>query len=99
MVTERAYRPWSGWFTLFVVLLLIVAVPFLLARGAMLADDNEPGAVWFIIAGILGILTAFITLFGFLAIAPNDARVLLLFGEYKGSVRESGCGPRACRAT
>ena len=25
-----------------------------------------------------------------MAIAPNDSRVLLLFGEYKGSVRDSG---------
>nr|WP_206202663.1 SPFH domain-containing protein [Thioalkalivibrio sp. XN279] len=29
-------------------------------------------------------------IFGFMAIAPNDSRVLLLFGEYKGSVRASG---------
>jgi regulator of protease activity HflC (stomatin/prohibitin superfamily) len=29
-------------------------------------------------------------MFGFMAIAPNDSRVLLLFGEYKGTVKESG---------
>ena len=27
---------------------------------------------------------------GFVAIAPNDARALLLFGDYKGSITESG---------
>jgi regulator of protease activity HflC (stomatin/prohibitin superfamily) len=31
-----------------------------------------------------------ICLFGFMAIAPNQARVLLLFGTYKGSALESG---------
>jgi regulator of protease activity HflC (stomatin/prohibitin superfamily) len=36
------------------------------------------------------IVGGLINLFGFLAIAPNDARVLLLFGEYKGSIKESG---------
>ena len=43
-----------------------------------------------VIGGILMLLTAFISLFGFMAVAPNDSRVLLLFGEYRGSVIESG---------
>ena len=42
------------------------------------------------LSSIAGFLAAVFGVFGFLAIAPNDARVLLLFGEYKGSVRESG---------
>ena len=32
----------------------------------------------------------FIALFGCMAVQPNDARVLLLFGEYRGSVSQSG---------
>ena len=90
MVTERAYRPLSGWFPLLVLLLMIAAIPVLFARGAMLIDDNVPYGPLFIVAAILAIPTVIITLFGFMAIAPNDARVLLLFGDYKGSVRTSG---------
>src|SRR5690606_36815803 len=41
-------------------------------------------------AGLLLIRIGFITLFGFMAVAPNEARVLLLFGEYKGSLKTSG---------
>jgi regulator of protease activity HflC (stomatin/prohibitin superfamily) len=36
------------------------------------------------------LLGGIIGLFGLMAIAPNQARVLLLFGEYKGTVKESG---------
>lgn len=32
----------------------------------------------------------FLCLFGFLAVQPNDARVLLLFGDYRGTVNRSG---------
>jgi regulator of protease activity HflC (stomatin/prohibitin superfamily) len=32
----------------------------------------------------------FIGLFGLMAVAPNQARVLLLFGEYKGSIKAAG---------
>ena len=33
---------------------------------------------------------SFICAFGFMAVAPNDSRVLLLFGDYKGTVTQSG---------
>jgi regulator of protease activity HflC (stomatin/prohibitin superfamily) len=75
---------------LFVFLLILAAIPVLFVRGAILADDRSPGAAFFIVPAIVAIPTLLISLFGFLAIAPNDARVLLLFGEYKGSVRTSG---------
>ncbi len=35
-------------------------------------------------------LACFISLFGCMAVQPNDARVLLLFGEYRGTVSKSG---------
>jgi regulator of protease activity HflC (stomatin/prohibitin superfamily) len=43
-----------------------------------------------IILGVLAIPVGFVGLFGLMAIAPNDSRVLLLFGEYKGTVTETG---------
>jgi len=47
--------------------------------------------VWglFVLA-LLMLITSFIMLFGFFALQPNEARVLVLFGEYRGTVRESG---------
>ena len=41
-------------------------------------------------AGLLGMILAVILMPGFFTLQPNEARVLLLFGRYKGTVRESG---------
>jgi hypothetical protein len=43
-----------------------------------------------LIAGVLAGISGFLMSFGFQVVAPNDARVLLLFGEHRGSVTESG---------
>ena len=40
--------------------------------------------------GILGAIIAFFLLAGLMAIQPNSARVLTLFGDYVGTIKESG---------
>jgi regulator of protease activity HflC (stomatin/prohibitin superfamily) len=90
MVTERAFRPFRGWIPLVVFVALLLAVPFLFVRGAKLADDSQDGAAFFLISAVACFLAALICVFGFRAIAPNDAQVFLLFGNYRGSVRTSG---------
>jgi regulator of protease activity HflC (stomatin/prohibitin superfamily) len=42
------------------------------------------------ILAVLMFLAGFLMLFGFQAVAPNDARALLLFGNYVGSIKQSG---------
>lgn len=42
------------------------------------------------IAGALGFLVFTISFFGFFTLQPNEARVLILFGRYRGTVRTSG---------
>jgi regulator of protease activity HflC (stomatin/prohibitin superfamily) len=80
----------SGWFPLVVSLGLHLAGPASIVTGGILAAQS-PLLAWLLIpGGIVGLLAGFLMLFGFLAVAPNDARVLLLFGEYRGSVTESG---------
>ena len=91
MVTERAFRPLGGWIPLFVILVALVAAPFLFAQGVQRADAGAGAAAApFFVAALVAVVTAAIGLFGLMAIAPNDARVLLLFGDYRGSVRTSG---------
>ncbi|MEM6818844.1 MAG: SPFH domain-containing protein [Pseudomonadota bacterium] len=76
-VHEKKYKAVSGWLPLILMLGGIAFGVFTLTRGLPLV-------------GIPLILVATIMVGGFMAIAPNDARVLLLFGAYKGSVTESG---------
>ncbi len=87
MVNEKVFRPMSGWFPLIVVLLLPVG-----ALGCFITAAHSYGITQglAVICGVALVITAFISLFGFQAVAPNDSRVLLLFGNYKGTIKESG---------
>ncbi|HEX7080466.1 MAG TPA: SPFH domain-containing protein [Gammaproteobacteria bacterium] len=84
MTKEILFTPRSGWTPLAVCLATLVLGVVLIPVSAI-AQIGPLGLL-----AVLMIVGALISLFGFMAIAPNDARVLLLFGEYKGSVKESG---------
>ncbi len=87
---EKVIRPISGWFGLLLSPgSLFVAPPVLLvlANELNLPILSVPLAV---VGAVLCPLFGFIGLFGFVAIGPNQARVFTLFGEYRGSARESG---------
>lgn len=42
------------------------------------------------IAGTVIAVASFLSLFGLIVVNPNEAKVLLLFGEYRGSVKKDG---------
>jgi regulator of protease activity HflC (stomatin/prohibitin superfamily) len=84
MVREIPFEPRSGWLPLFTCLALTIGGPIVIIAGAAQTDALR------VVAGVLSLLMGIVALFGFMAIPPNHARVLLLFGEYKGSVKESG---------
>lgn len=90
MIEEKPIQPMSGWFPL----TLCVALPFAAAFIILLivSAGLPEGVTAFLIIGLLIIaIPGFVlTLVGFKAVAPNDSRALLLFGEYKGTIKESG---------
>jgi regulator of protease activity HflC (stomatin/prohibitin superfamily) len=91
MTIEKSYSPSSGWFPLFAcIAMLLFGVGFFFF--SMVNPFSAPGVVVGIqvLTAILVFVCGFVGLFGLMAIAPNQARVLLLFGEYKGSVSRSG---------
>jgi regulator of protease activity HflC (stomatin/prohibitin superfamily) len=88
MIAEKSYRPPSGWIFLFVFLVLIIGAPIWLAYSA--ASSPSPRLGWIIVCVIVAELIGFVGMFGFMAIQPNQARVLMLFGDYVGTVIESG---------
>ncbi|MCC7174182.1 MAG: SPFH domain-containing protein [Bryobacterales bacterium] len=84
MFKEKALRGYSGW--LLVLILVVIAVAALyLVVGA--AKNEQPVAivVW---AGVL-VVDSF-CFAGLTVVNPNEARVVLLFGKYKGSLKEAG---------
>lgn len=74
---------------LFLNFLLIAAGVALLVRGIHAVGEIGGGAGQ-ILAGIFLELIAIVTLCGFFTLQPNEARVLILFGSYHGTVRRSG---------
>ncbi len=74
MSTEKNYRPFNGYVMLFVCLLLIITGVALLK----------------IYVGAFMIFVALISIAGFVMVNPNGSRVLLLFGNYKGTIKKNG---------
>jgi regulator of protease activity HflC (stomatin/prohibitin superfamily) len=83
----------NGWLVLALLVLWFVAtVAVMVSTGAAAnADAISPLAtglrIW---AAILMIGVGVFACFGFFTLEPNEARVLILFGAYKGTVRTSG---------
>ncbi len=67
--------------------LMLVALFILGGASAWSIANSEPPVK--IVAGLIGLI-AFVGLFGFFVVNPNEARVLQLFGRYVGTVKTAG---------
>jgi len=81
---EHVMKGYSGW----LMLLLLVAV--LIFSAYMLVSAAKASAAWWVTASLVIMAVDVLCLFGLTAISPNEARVLQLFGVYKGSIKEQG---------
>jgi regulator of protease activity HflC (stomatin/prohibitin superfamily) len=79
---ERIVRVLNGW----TVLVLLAAI--LISDLAFLFLSRPNGVLLFLSCAAL--VAGVVLLRGFFSLQPNEARVLVLFGSYKGSVRISG---------
>jgi len=88
---ERETIAVNGWLMLIVNLVLLFgAIAWFISIIVHAAStDNPDGLWWLMAAGLLEVL-AIIFLCGHFTLQPNEARVLILFGAYKGTVRKSG---------
>lgn len=78
MKTEKSYKPMSGYLAILTELLLIVFVIF------SIIVLRHPALI------ILSIALLAFNSAGFIVINPNQSGVLILFGDYRGSIRENG---------
>jgi len=88
---EVEVKAWSGWVMLVLNIALFLAgiYVFISAISDGVQIQGHPIASQ-LITGILMIILGVIMMSGFFTLQPNEARVLILFGAYKGTVRESG---------
>jgi regulator of protease activity HflC (stomatin/prohibitin superfamily) len=89
---EKAVRVHNGWTMLSVVVLLLLGSIglFILSITFGMGNQNPLLLGPLLMDTFVLIPVSVFMMFGFFSLQPNEARVLVLFGEYKGTVRESG---------
>lgn len=82
----------NGFTMLFTDLLMFAAGIAVFVWGTLLVDDDTSIALGtaMIITGIAAVITGIILACGFILLEPNEARVLLFFGKYRGNFLETG---------
>ncbi len=84
MLSEKVIKATSGWFMVF----LLIAVPIVslgMLRMALKAESGLLTIFW-----ILVILISLCCWAGLTVVNPNEAKVVQLFGVYKGTIKEQG---------
>lgn len=84
MVHEKQASAVSGWLMLFILLALLVASIWALVVAAR-GEQAVAATFWSVVMA----LDIFL-LCGFIVVNPNEAQVVLLFGNYLGSIKQSG---------
>lgn len=83
-IAEKSAKKLNGFFMLFVVFAVIIFESYLLIQTI---KTESVTILWIFIPVLITLLVSF---GGFIVIQPNDSRVLILFGKYIGTVRDSG---------
>jgi regulator of protease activity HflC (stomatin/prohibitin superfamily) len=84
MTQEKTRTAMSGYLMLLVGILLLAGAVTLLVFGVRTEDP------WLIPPLVVCLILGVLTLVGLFIVNPNDSRVLILFGVYKGTVKENG---------
>lgn len=95
MTKEEVRRVWSGWVALAVLAAAFVVEGWLFYRIVSVLDAAPRGMdlapwIWSLVGDGLAFLVTTVLACGFFTLQPNMSAVLLLFGAYKGTVREAG---------
>ena len=88
---ERPATVHNGWTMLVFALLLLAAdvALFVWSIAAGVQAKGDPYVLPFVVS-MLGLPAWIVFVVGFFTLQPNEARVLVLFGDYKGTIREPG---------
>lgn len=73
----------SGFVVIGIMVLLIGLIIYLFSQA-------DTAGIWSVPVGILLLVADLLMLKGFMQIEPNNARVMIFFGKYKGTVKENG---------
>jgi regulator of protease activity HflC (stomatin/prohibitin superfamily) len=83
-IAEKPSHKLNGFMMLFLSIALLAIDIYLITIGIR---TENPQILWLFIPLLL---VFFLIISGFVVVQPNDSRVLILFGKYTGTVRNSG---------
>ncbi len=83
-IVEKKYAAVSG-----MLALKLILVSLLLGIGMFIAAVFLESVIAFFVGALL-VVASVIAGCGLVAVAPNSARAMLLFGDYRGSIKDSG---------
>ena len=84
MSHEKEVHGFAGWAVLFLLVAVIVGASFAVVQAARAAS------VWEVLVGSLVLAVDGVCFAGLTVVNPNEARVVTLFGVYKGSIKTPG---------
>lgn len=94
MNKEKPIRVLSGWPMLPVTVLIVLAGVALFVWFMFSAAEaerlNQVPNFYLLVGGLLVIGPGVFSCLGYFTLQPNEARVLVLFGDYRGTVRDAG---------
>lgn len=83
-ITEKSANKLNGFAMLILSIVLLVIAVYMLVLAA---KTNSPELLWIFFPALL---IFFFLVKGLTIVQPNDSRVLILFGKYTGTIRQSG---------
>ncbi|MBE0664393.1 MAG: SPFH domain-containing protein [Candidatus Aminicenantes bacterium] len=87
MTNEKQGNSSKGWVMVGIHALLLVTLIWLFFNSAL---ANSWSLIGIVVQSILLIAVSMILPMGYFTLQPNEAKVLVLFGKYKGTVRSDG---------
>jgi regulator of protease activity HflC (stomatin/prohibitin superfamily) len=87
---ERVVQVQNGWLMLVLLIAYFICDLALFFLSIAAGSPRTGPVLWLFLPSLLLLVVWVILLNGFFTLQPNEARVLLLFGKYRGTVRESG---------
>jgi hypothetical protein len=91
---EKQVSAFNGWVLLAVTIAVFLVGAALLwefVYSAIAAEQNHQTPNFYVlVSGVLVVVLGTFLCFGFFTLQPNEGRLLILFGAYRGTVREAG---------
>ena len=91
---NKVYSGWkiNGFLALILILLLLAGSIYLIQQSIQNIEDPVYHKLntTSIVAGIIMVFLSFVSFAGFVMLEPNEARVLLFFGNYRGNLIKPG---------